>query len=58
MRNAHVIVGRLITESDGGEVLEYSIVAGIVSVGALLLISAFAHRVAAEWAPLGATAFE
>ena len=58
MRNALMIARRLLNETDGGEVLEYSIVAGIVSVGALLLISAFAHRVAAEWAPLGATAFE
>ena len=58
MRNALAIARRLLNEQDGGEVLEYSIVAGIISVGALLLISAFASRVAAEWAPLGATAFE
>jgi Flp pilus assembly pilin Flp len=58
MRNAGRIIARFLSGDAGGEVLEYSIVAGMISLAALALIASFASRVAAEWAPLGATAFE
>ena len=39
-------------DESGGELLEYSIVAGMLSIIALTIISAIGARIAQEWAPL------
>ena len=43
---------RLVREEEGGEVLEYSIVTGMVSIIALAIIASFARRVADCWRPM------
>ena len=39
-------------DESGGELLEYSIVAGMISIIAITIIARIGGRIAAEWAPL------
>lgn len=40
---------RLINEQDGGEVIEYAIVGGLIVIGSIVLISAVGTKVVARW---------
>ncbi len=40
---------RLIRDEQGGEVIEYALVAGLIVIGAIAVIGAFGGRVLARW---------
>jgi pilus assembly protein Flp/PilA len=40
---------KLLTDDAGGEVMEYAIVAGLISVAAIAVIGAFGGKVLARW---------
>jgi pilus assembly protein Flp/PilA len=42
-------LGRFIRDDGGGEVIEYAIVAGLISVVAISVIGAFGVKVLARW---------
>jgi len=45
---------RLLRDEAGGELLEYSIIAGVISLIAITIISGIGARIVQEWAPLDA----
>ncbi len=49
MRN---ILKKLIRDEQGGEVLEYALIAGLIIVGAIALITAVGGKVVARWTSL------
>ena len=42
-------VTRFVRDEDGGEVLEYALIAGLISVAAIAVIAAFGTKVLARW---------
>lgn len=40
---------RLLVETDGGEVLEYALILGLILVGAIAVIGAVGTKVLARW---------
>ncbi len=52
MKTAKNLFARLVTNEDGGEVLEYAVVGGMLVVGALLLIQAVGGRIRDAWTGL------
>ena len=52
MQTVKSLVARLVKEQDGGEVLEYAVVGGMLVVGALVLISAVGGRIRDAWTGL------
>jgi pilus assembly protein Flp/PilA len=52
MQTVKNLVARLVKEQDGGEVLEYAVVGGMLVVGALVLISAVGGRIRDAWTGL------
>jgi Flp pilus assembly pilin Flp len=40
---------QLATDESGGEVIEYAIVAGLISIAAIAVIGAFGGKVLARW---------
>jgi len=46
MRN---LIARLVTEEQGGEVLEYALIAGLIVVAAIAAISVVGTKVLARW---------
>ncbi|HSU65748.1 MAG TPA: Flp family type IVb pilin [Tepidisphaeraceae bacterium] len=46
MRN---LLSRLVKEQDGGEVLEYALIAGLIVVAAIAAISVVGTKVLARW---------
>ena len=49
VRTARRLLGRLAREEGGGEVFEYAIVAGLISVAAIALMGAVGRKVFARW---------
>ena len=49
-----VIVGmvKLLRDEQGGEVLEYALIAGLIIVGAIVLITSVGSKVLARWTSL------
>jgi Flp pilus assembly pilin Flp len=45
-------MNKLIKDEDGGEVLEYALIAGLIIVGAIALISSVGGKVVARWTSL------
>ena len=43
---------KLINDENGGEVLEYALIAGLIIVGAIALISSVGGKVLARWTSL------
>jgi Flp pilus assembly pilin Flp len=43
---------KLIVSEDGGEVLEYALIAGLIIVGAIALITSVGGKVIARWTSL------
>lgn len=43
------MVRSFLNDDDGGEVLEYALVAGLVSIAALAVIGSFGVKVLARW---------
>jgi pilus assembly protein Flp/PilA len=46
------MLARLIRDDQGGEVLEYAIVAGLIVVAALVVIISVGSKVSADWTSL------
>jgi pilus assembly protein Flp/PilA len=46
MRN---LIARLVTDEQGGEVLEYALIAGLIVVAAIAAISVVGTKVLARW---------
>jgi Flp pilus assembly pilin Flp len=45
-------IARLIKDEQGGEVLEYALIAGLIIVGAIALVTAVGGKVVARWTSL------
>lgn len=43
------LLGKLVREQDGGEVLEYALIAGLIVVAAIAAISVVGTKVLARW---------
>lgn len=43
------LLKKLITDDQGGEVLEYALIAGLIVVAAIAVISSVGVKVAAKW---------
>ncbi len=52
MRNVKNIFSRLVADEQGGEVLEYALIAGLIIVGAIALVTAVGGKVVARWTSL------
>jgi pilus assembly protein Flp/PilA len=46
------IFSKLVKDENGGEVLEYALIAGLIIVGAIALISSVGDKVLARWTSL------
>jgi Flp pilus assembly pilin Flp len=49
MRFVKQMLRRLITDEQGGEVLEYALIAGLIVVAAIAVIGAVGTKVLARW---------
>ena len=55
MSNATQMLNRLIRDEQGGEVLEYALIAGLIIVGAIALITSVGTKVLARWTSLNSS---
>jgi Flp pilus assembly pilin Flp len=46
------LMKKLIRDEQGGEVLEYALIAGLIIVGAIALVTAVGGKVVARWTSL------
>ena len=46
---------RLVSDESGGEVLEYALIAGLIVVGAIVLITSVGNKVLARWTSLNSS---
>jgi Flp pilus assembly pilin Flp len=46
------LMNKLVRDEQGGEVLEYALIAGLIIVGAIALITAVGGKVVARWTSL------
>ena len=49
------LLGRMLREEDGGEVLEYALIAGLIVVAAIAVIGAVGTKVLAHWSSLNSS---
>ena len=49
MTKAKELLGRLAADEYGGEVIEYALIAGMISVAAIALVASFGTKVLARW---------
>ena len=47
--------GRLVRDENGGEVLEYALIAGLIVVAAIAVITAVGTKVLARWTSLNSS---
>jgi Flp pilus assembly pilin Flp len=55
MKNLTNCLTRLVVEEDGGEVLEYALIAGLIIVGAIALITSVGSKVVANWSSVNSS---
>jgi Flp pilus assembly pilin Flp len=55
MKTALRTLGKLLRDENGGEVLEYSIVCGLIVVGAISVIGKICTKVVARWNSLNSS---
>jgi Flp pilus assembly pilin Flp len=48
-------VARLIADENGGEVLEYALILGLIVVGAIVVIGNFGTKVLARWSSVNSS---
>ncbi len=46
------LLSKLVKDEQGGEVLEYALIAGLIIVGAIAMVSAVGTKVLARWTNL------
>ena len=49
------LLTKLVKDEQGGEVLEYALIAGLIVVGAIALISAVGDKVVGRWTSLNSS---
>jgi len=49
------LVGKLVRDEQGGEVLEYALIAGLIVVAAITVIGSIGTKVAAKWSSLNSS---
>jgi Flp pilus assembly pilin Flp len=49
MRKIQTCLAQLLRDETGGEIIEYAIVAGLISIAAIAVIGAFGTKVVAKW---------
>jgi pilus assembly protein Flp/PilA len=49
------LIKRLVSDESGGEVLEYALIAGLIIVGAIVVITSVGTKVLARWTSLNAS---
>ena len=52
MKSMKNLLGKLVKDESGGEVLEYALIAGLIIVGAIAIISSVGTKVLARWTSL------
>jgi Flp pilus assembly pilin Flp len=52
MRHISKLLSAVIRDENGGEVLEYALVVGLIVVAAIVVISAVGNKVLANWTSL------
>jgi pilus assembly protein Flp/PilA len=52
MRHMNKLFGRLVRDEQGGEVLEYALIAGLIVVAAIAVIGSVGTKVLARWTSL------
>ena len=52
MANVKTMLKALLQDEQGGEVLEYALIAGLIIVGAIALITSVGDKVLARWSSL------
>ncbi len=55
MSKVKTIVAKLIKDEQGGEVLEYALIAGLIVVAAIAVIGAIGTKVLARWNSLNSS---
>jgi Flp pilus assembly pilin Flp len=48
-------MARLLSDESGGEVLEYALIAGLISVAAIAVIASFGTKVLARWGSINSS---
>jgi Flp pilus assembly pilin Flp len=55
MKAISKFVGKLVKDEQGGEVLEYALIAGLIVVAAIAVITAVGNKVVARWTSLNSS---
>jgi Flp pilus assembly pilin Flp len=55
MKAIRNLMGRLIKDEQGGEVLEYALIAGLIVVAAIAVITSVGNKVLARWTSLNSS---
>ena len=55
MRNATTILRKVLKDEQGGEVLEYALIAGLIVVAAIAVIGSVGTKVLARWGSLNSS---
>ena len=55
MKTIKSICGKLVLDEQGGEVLEYALIAGLIVVAAIAVISSVGTKVLARWTSLNSS---
>jgi len=55
MKNVLNVVGNLLRDEQGGEVLEYALIAGLVVVAAIATVMSVGDKVLARWTSLNSS---
>jgi pilus assembly protein Flp/PilA len=49
------LIGKLVRDEQGGEVLEYALIAGLIVVAAIAVITSVGNKVLARWQSLNSS---
>ena len=55
MKNVKSLIAKLVRDENGGEVLEYALIAGLIVVVAIAVIGAVGTKVLARWTSLNSS---
>ncbi len=55
MKSLKNLLGKLVRDEQGGEVLEYALIAGLIVVAAIAAITSVGSKVLARWTSLNAS---
>ncbi len=52
MRNIKSLIGRVLRDEAGGETLEYSLIAGLIIIAAIMVMSKLGVKAVARWSSI------